>query len=238
MNDVMEKTLAGHYAPLPSSVSPEINSIVTALLSNDPENRPTSAVLLQKPICKLFTSGLLEIVQSQPSFDAELRKIVVEQVQQVKQSISMGPKLLRLTDTDGDVSTASVVSTLLEGAVPIDMSNGTILQGGIVKKQSSDGTWKRRYLCIRGELDKSNSSQLNRFDLVLAVSKESIAKQSIVTPFEELEDVFPVPSKYTGANVPYVFAVAFKTGKRLSFQARNDEEREVWMDKIQELLGI
>ena len=47
-----------------------------------------------------------------------------------------------------------------------------------------------------------------------------------------------MPSKYTGSNVSHVFAVAFRTGKRLSFLARDDEERDIWMEKIQDALGI
>ncbi|KAF8288165.1 putative serine/threonine protein kinase [Trypanosoma cruzi] len=75
-------------------------------------------------------------------------------------------------------------------------------------------------------------------DLVLAVSKETMRQQCITTPFSELEDVFPVASKYTGSNAQHVFAVAFKTGRRLLFQARGDPERDAWMQKIQQTLGI
>ncbi|RNE96509.1 serine/threonine protein kinase [Trypanosoma conorhini] len=118
------------------------------------------------------------------------------------------------------------------------------LYEGIVRKQSGDLAWKRRYLCIRGALEEGerlDAGRIPRFkslDLVLAVSKETMRQQCIATPFAELEDVFPVPSKYTGSNARHVFAVAFKTGKRLLFQARGDPERDEWMQKIQEALGI
>ena len=100
---------------------------------------------------------------------------------------------------------------------------------GIVKKQSGDGAWKPRYLCIRKQ---------PQLELILAITKASLTQQSIVTPFSDLEDVFPVPPKYTGTNAQNVFAVAFKTGKRLSFQAPNSDAMNVWMERIQSALGI
>lgn len=236
MNDVMEKALIGRFEPLPSNVSPEMAQIVTSLLSSDPEKRPSSANLLATPICKLFSSGLMEIVQTQPSFDGPLREVVSEQIQQTKASLHAAPRTLHVDDGQSEVSTQA--TAILEGGVPTNVEGTVLLFEGIVKKQSSDGAWKRRYLCIRATPDPTAATAYKSLDLVLAVSRDSVAQQSIVTPFDELEDVFPVPSKYTGSNVSHVFAVAFKTGKRLSFQARNDDERNAWMNKIQEVLGI
>ncbi|ORC93032.1 putative serine/threonine protein kinase, partial [Trypanosoma theileri] len=107
-----------------------------------------------------------------------------------------------------------------------------------------DLAWKRRYLCILGVLEdgeKLNGNKVPKFkslNLVLAVTKDTIKQQCIATPFAELEDVFPVPAKYTGSDVQHVFAVAFKTGKRLLFQVRGEPERDEWMEKIQQALGI
>lgn len=242
MNDVMAKTLAGEYEPLPNSISPEMAHIVNSLLQGSPERRPTSSELLNAPICKLFSSGLMEIVQTQPSFDGALRALVTDQIQSTKASLT-APKTqsTRMEDTTPDMQTMTSMLTALDGAVPVNVDASVMLHDGTVKKQSGDGAWKRRYLCIRAEPELGPDGtpiSFKRFDLVLAVSKDSVAQQSIVTAFEELEDAFPVPSKYTGSNVSHVFAVAFKTGKRLSFQARNDDERNLWMDKIQQVLGI
>jgi serine/threonine protein kinase len=241
MNDVMAKTLQGEYEPLPSSISPEMAHIVGSLLQGNPERRPNSSDLLNAPICKLFSSGLMEIVQTQPSFDGALRNLVTEQIQSTKASLNATKAYRPMEDTASDMATMTSVSAMLEGGQPLNVDASVVLHEGTVKKQSGDGAWKRRYLCIRAEPDAAGESPVaryRRFDLVLAVSKDSVAQQSIVTPFEELEDAFPVPSKYTGSNVSHVFAVAFKTGKRLSFQARNDDERNLWMDKIQQVLGI
>ncbi|CCW60021.1 unnamed protein product [Phytomonas sp. EM1] len=245
MNEVMQKTLAGQYEPLPSKVSPEMCEVVASLLNGDPMIRPSSSKLLDTPICKLFMSGLLEIVQSQPIFQGNLRETIAMQIQQTKQLLCRDRRMLNRKMEESSRSSVSIFTTILEGAQPLNPTiGGLIIFDGIVRKQSSDMVWKRRYLCIRAELhdgqtcvDNLNPS-FKSLSLILAVSKETMWQQCILTSFSELEDVFPVPNKYNSSNAPHVFAVAFKTGKRLSFQARSDEERDLWMSKIQDVLGI
>eukprot|EP00796_Vickermania_ingenoplastis_P005056 gene5056-3643_t len=228
-----------------SILNPEMADIVASLLCGDPQKRPSSSKLLNTSLCKLFMSGLLEIVQSQPAFQGELRETIARQIQETKQQLTQEKKMIqRQMEASAGCST-STSTTILEGAQPLSSSiGGLTLHEGIVQKQSSDMVWKRRYLCIRAELDDDQSPtnminpKFKSLDLVLAVSKETMEQQCIATHFSELEDVFPVPNKYTGSNASHVFAVAFKTGKRLSFQARNDNERDEWMEKIQEVLGI
>ena len=78
-----------------------------------------------------------------------------------------------------------------------------------------------------------------RYDLILAVTKEGASEQCIITNFDELEDVFPVPFKYAGPGLQNVFAIAFKSGvKRLTFQASTWEENCAWRTAIQQVLGI
>ncbi|EPY28144.1 protein kinase, partial [Strigomonas culicis] len=84
MNEVMQKTLAGRYDPLPSKISPEMKEMVSSLLAGDPRQRPSSSKLLNTAICKLFMSGLLEIVQSQPAFQGKLRTTITDQIQVTK----------------------------------------------------------------------------------------------------------------------------------------------------------
>lgn len=241
MKEVMQKTLSGRYDPLPSRVSPEMCEIVASLLNGDPHKRPSSSQLLNTALCKLFMSGLMEIVQSQAAFQGPLREAITQQIQRTKQSLTQER---RQVQRQMEASAGSSTSSVLEGAQPLTNSiGGVTLFEGMVQKQSSDMVWKKRYLCIRAELaDDHEPGALNpkfkTLDLVLAVSKETIEQQCIATPFSELEDAFPVPNKYTGSNAPHVFAVAFKTGKRLSFQAKSDQERDDWMAKIQEVLGI
>ncbi|CCW67005.1 unnamed protein product [Phytomonas sp. Hart1] len=190
-------------------------------------------------------SGLLEIVQSQPIFQGHLRDTISAQIQQTKQLLSRNRRTINRRMEESSRSSVSIFTTILEGAQPLNPSiGGLIIFDGIVRKQSSDMVWKRRYLCIRAELQdgQTSSNDINptfkSLSLILSVSKETMWQQCILTPFSELEDVFPVPNKYNSSNAPHVFAVAFKTGKRLSFQARNNEERDMWMSKIQDVLGI
>ncbi|RHW69382.1 hypothetical protein DPX39_100065100 [Trypanosoma brucei equiperdum] len=127
-----------------------------------------------------------------------------------------------------DESYSTAISTaVLEGATSCSGLGDVTLYEGIIKKQSSDMSWKRRYLCIRAELENGEDLSVGKLPkfkslhLVLAISKDTLQRQCIATPFTDLEDVFPVPSKYTGSNAPNVFAVAFKAGRRLLFQARS-----------------
>ncbi|ESS68047.1 serine/threonine protein kinase [Trypanosoma cruzi Dm28c] len=243
MQEVMQKALAGRYDPLPPTISPEMTEVVTSLLCGDPHARPSSSKLLNMPICKLFVSGLLEIVQTQPSFAGPLRDTISTHIQSVKQSLKE-ERRVTVRQMEESQSAAAASTTILEGATPMGSVGDLTLYEGIVKKQSGDLAWKRRYLCIRGALEEGERLDAGRMpkfkslDLVLAVSKETMRQQCITTPFSELEDVFPVASKYTGSNAQHVFAVAFKTGRRLLFQARGDPERDAWMQKIQQTLGI
>ncbi|ESL07542.1 serine/threonine protein kinase [Trypanosoma rangeli SC58] len=243
MQEVMQKALAGKYEPLPTTISPEMTEVVSMLLSGDPHVRPSTSKLLNMPICKLFVSGLLEIVQTQSSFAGPLRETISMNIHDVKRSLKE-EKRIAVRQMEESQSTAAASTTILEGATSMGSVGDLTLYEGIVRKQSGDVAWKRRYLCIRGALEEGerlDAGRVPRFkslDLVLAVSKETMRQQCIATPFADLEDVFPVPSKYTGSNARHVFAVAFKTGKRLLFQARGDPERDEWMQKIQEALGI
>ncbi|CAD2214253.1 protein kinase [Angomonas deanei] len=245
MNEVMQKTLAGRFEPLPSKISPEMKEIVSSLLSGDPTRRPSSSKLLNTAICKLFMSGLLEIVQSQQAFQGKLRSTITDQIQQTKAVLRSETHKVANPMEDSRTGAAASTTTILEGAQPLSSNiGGLTVYEGIVKKQSSGMVWKRRYLCIRAELADGQTATDNpnpkfkSLDLVLAVSKDTMEQQCIATPFYELEDVFPVPPRYTGSNASHVFAVAFKTGKRLLFQARGDAECSEWMEKIQEVLGI
>nr|CCC93734.1 putative protein kinase [Trypanosoma congolense IL3000] len=243
MRDVMHKTLSGQYDPLPPETSAEMVELVSLLLSSDPKARPCSGKLLDMPICKLFMSGLLEIVQTQPAFQGTLREVIPGDIRNIKEMLK-AEKKLAVKQMDESYSTA-VSTVVLEGATPCAGLGDVTLYEGIIKKQSSDMAWKRRYLCIRGELEDGEviavGGKLPKFKslhLVLAITKDTLQRQCIATPFDDLEDVFPVPSKYTGSNAPNVFAVAFKAGRRLLFQARGPAERDAWMQKIQEVLGI
>nr|CCC51537.1 putative protein kinase [Trypanosoma vivax Y486] len=242
MQDVMNRTLSGRYEPLPPETSPEMADIVSLLLSSDPKARPSSGKLLEMPICKLFLSGLLEIVQTQASFEGSLRERIPADIQNVKQMLKAEKRSV-VRQMEASYSTA-VSTTILEGATPCKGLGDITLYEGVVKKQSSDVTWKRRYLCIRASLEDGEEltgSRLPKFkslNLVLAISKDTVLQQCIAMPFSDLEDVFPVPSKYTGSSAPNVFAVVFKAGRRLLFQARGAAERDGWMQKIQEALGI
>ncbi|CAD2214252.1 protein kinase [Angomonas deanei] len=244
MNEVMQKCLTGRYEPLPAGISPEMCDLVDSLLSGDPTRRPSSSKVLNSSICRLFMSGLLEIVQTQPSFEGGLRQVVTNQIQDTKHMLSQEHRA-QAKQMEASASATAASITFLEEASPLSTNiGGLTIHEGTVRKQSSEMTWKRRYLCIRAELADGETLENNTIpkfrslDLVLAVTKDTMQQQCITTPFAELEDVFPVPSKYTGSNSPHVFAVAFKTGKRLSFQARSDAERDSWMEKIQYVLGI
>ncbi|KAG5465451.1 hypothetical protein CUR178_00154 [Leishmania enriettii] len=244
MHEVMHKTLAGRFDPLPSNISPEMRDIVTALLSGDPSRRPSSSRLLNMPICKLFLSGLLEIVQTQPAFQGGLRDLISSQIQETKRLLVTEKRHIQRMMEESSGSSVAASTTILEGATPLTTTlGGLTIHEGTVKKQSSDMVWKKRYLCIRAELADGQTvldmnPKFKTLDMVLAISKETMEQQCISTPFTELEDAFPVPAKYTGCNASFVFAVAFKTGKRLSFQTKSEMERDLWMEKIQDVLGI
>ncbi|EAN78010.1 protein kinase, putative [Trypanosoma brucei brucei TREU927] len=242
MRDVMNRTLSGQYDPLPPETSPEMAEIVSLLLSSDPKQRPCSGKLLDMPICKLFMSGLLEIVQTQPGFEGPLRDVIPSDIRNIKQLLRAEKRSI-VNQMDESYS-AAISTAVLEGATSCSGLGDVTLYEGIIKKQSSDMSWKRRYLCIRAELENGEDLSVGKLPkfkslhLVLAISKDTLQRQCIATPFTDLEDVFPVPSKYTGSNAPNVFAVVFVGGSRLLFQARGTPERDAWMQKIQEVLGI
>ncbi|KAH9582290.1 Protein kinase domain [Trypanosoma melophagium] len=247
MQEVMQKTLTGKYEPLPSSISPEMSEIVALLLSGDPRARPSSSKLLNMPICKLYLSVVIEIVGEHESLTSEEKGIVVGHIKATKRELRCLRKAKNKSMDDSEAVTASATSvfssTLLEGSSGIKGVGDFTVYEGIVKRQSGDLTWKKRYMCIRAELDTTASTEtkkkrFTKFHLVQGRTKGSVDQQCIATPFAELEDVFPVPSKYTGSGAQHVFAVAFKTGKRLLFDARDHAERDEWMEKMQEALGI
>ncbi|CCW67004.1 unnamed protein product [Phytomonas sp. Hart1] len=187
-------------------------------------------------------SGLLEIVQSQPIFQGHLRDTISAQIQQTKLSLKPERRHIRsLMDKSSSVATTH--SVVLEGGQQVSNVGEVTVFEGFIKKQSQCVNWKRRYLCIRAELyhsedGDSNTPKLRNATLFLTISKETLAQQCIPTPFSDIEDAFPVPLKYTGTNTPHVFAVACTTGKRMLFQAKSDEERDIWMANIQDMLGI
>ena len=216
MLDVMDKTLAGTYDPLPEGTSPEMRLIVTSLLHSDPDQRISSFDLLEMPICKLFVSGLTEVVQTQNTLTTDEKAGLAAQIAVVRARSIPTPQ--SADNPSADVSTTKAPTVC-----------DAVLFEGLIKKQSGDGVWKTRYLCIRSQ---------PQLELILSITKSSMEQQAIVMPFADLEDVFHMPPKYTGANALNVFAVAFKTGTRQSFQAPCVDTMNLWMKEIQKALGI
>ncbi|KEG06751.1 putative serine/threonine protein kinase, partial [Trypanosoma grayi] len=217
MQGVMQKTLSGKYEPLPSSISPEMSEVVSSLLSSDPRARPSSSKLLNAPICKLYLSVVIEIVRDLDSLTDEQRELVTVHIKATKQELQSMRKSRYMQMEDSQAAPAAVSTTVFEGSAPSRCIGDISLYEGIVYKQSGDMAWKRRYMCIRGEVDSNSAPdaktrQFTKLDLVQSRTKETMEQQCIATPFSELEDVFPVPSKYTGSDAQHVFAVAFKTG--------------------------
>jgi serine/threonine protein kinase len=240
IEEVMHKTLAGRFDPLPDSVSKDMQTIVSALLQSEPRKRPSSKTLLNTPTCKLYISVVQEIVQSGEAggFSPDQEAIIARQLKQTKEELQVDRHRPQLSAEE-----------VLRSAVKVSLSDvpgrvGFILYGGKLSKQSSDLTWKRRYVCIYGEVDKDRSltgdfaSCGASLELVQAVSRDTLEQQCISTPFAELEDVFPVISKYTGSDAAHAFAVAFKNGRRILFDAKDDNDRDEWMRAIQNFLGI
>ncbi|CAG9583673.1 putative serine/threonine protein kinase [Leishmania major strain Friedlin] len=240
IEEVMHKTLAGLYDPLPDSISKEMQTIVSALLQSEPKKRPSSKTLLNTPTCKLYISVVREIVQSGETggFSAEQETTIARQLKQTKEELQVDRRRPPLSMED-----------VLRTTVKVSLSDspdriGFILYGGKVMKQSSDLSWKRRYVCIYGEVEKGCTltddvaSCLVSLELVQAVSRDTLEQQCISTPFSDLEDVFPVISKYTGSDAAHAFAVAFKNGRRILFDADDDNDRDGWMRSIQSFLGI
>ncbi|KAG5490023.1 hypothetical protein JKF63_00142 [Porcisia hertigi] len=240
IEEVMRKTLAGRFDPLPDSISPDMQSIVAALLQSEPKKRPSSKTLLNTPTCKLYMSVVQEIVQSGEvgGFTPEQQGKVTRQLKQTKEELQADRRRTPLSMED-----------VIQRTVEVSLNEspdrtGFILYGGRMKKQSRDFSWKRRYVCIYGEVEKGCkltgdvASCLVSLELVQAVSRDTLEQECISTPFSELEDVFPVISKYTSSDAAHAFAVAFKSGRRILFDADDDEDRDGWMRTIQKFLGI
>ncbi|GET93219.1 protein kinase, putative [Leishmania tarentolae] len=240
MHEVMHKTLAGRFDPLPDSISKEMQTMVSALLQSEPKKRPSSKTLLNTPTCKLYISVVREIVQSGQTggFTAEQETTITRQLKQTKDELQIDRRRPPLSMEEALRTTAKVLLSDSPDRI------GFILYGGKVMKQSSNLSWKRRYVCIYGEVKKGCpltgdvASSLVSLELVQAVSRDTLEQQCISTPFSELEDVFPVISKYTGSDAAHAFAVAFKNGRRILFNADSVADREGWMQSIQNFLGI
>ena len=234
MNAVRQQAIHGEYDPLPEEVSYEMAGIVRSFLDVDPIRRPSSGELLVHPIFKLFTAAFIEIVQ--PSSLTQGHTSPFEDAFRTKIEADVGAvrhSLVREARSQSQISTTfgNTCSTVqLDTSDCTGQVGSTVVFEGTVRRQSGDGSWKSRYLCIRR--DQGNA------DLVVGIKKETLAQQSLVSPFKDLEDAFPLPSKYTGGNVPNAFSVAFITGKRLTFQATDAVQRDLWLSKIQETLGI
>nr|CAJ2481669.1 unnamed protein product [Leishmania braziliensis] len=240
IEEIMHKTLAGRFDPLPDSISPEMQTIVATLLQSEPKRRPSSKTLLNTPTCKLYISVVREIVQGGElgGFSAEQEMTVTRQLMQTKEELQVDRRRQPMSMED-----------VLLTTVKVSLSDspdrtGFILHGGTVMKQSSDLSWKRRYVCIYGEVEKGRTltgdvaSCLVTLELVQALSRDTLEQQCISTPFSDLEDVFQVISKYTGSDAAHAFAVAFKNGRRILFDAEDDKDRDEWMRAIQSFLGI
>ncbi|KAG5463979.1 hypothetical protein LSCM1_00155 [Leishmania martiniquensis] len=240
IEEVMHKTLAGRYDPLPDTISSEMQAIVTALLQREPKKRPSSKTLLNTPTCKLYISVVQEIVQSGEAggFSVEEETTITRQLKQTKEELQVDRRRTLLSMED--VMRTTVKVSLSDSPDCI----GFILYGGRLMKQSSDLSWKRRYVCIYGEVEKGRTlkgdvaSCLVSLELVQAVSQDTLEQQCLSTPFADLEDVFPVIGKYTGTDAAHAFAVVFKNGRRILFDAEDSRSRDDWMHAIQSFLGV
>ncbi|EPY29660.1 protein kinase [Strigomonas culicis] len=234
VEEVMRNTVAGKYEPLPRSVSEDMQSLVAALLNSEPKKRPSSKKLLNTPICKLYLSVVQEIVQNGTEADFSKDQIVAitNQLRGTKEELQKERR--RSVLPIEDVMKAAPTLRLPDSSAP-----GYLLYSGMLKKQGSDLEWKQRFVCIYGEVVAPNGvNEFGTLDLLQAVSRESLDQQCVAVPFADLEDVFPVISKYTGSNAAFAFVVAFKSGKRILFDTDTEASRDEWMHVIQVYLGI
>ena len=249
ITDVMEQTLKAQYEPLPDSISGEMRDLTYRLLQQDPKLRPSSRQALRLPICKLLLSGLSEVIASHPGMDAATRQLAQQEIVDVKASMSsrrdpaspgqsLGAALsMGSTDISGAISMDETADFSGGDVGIIDITNPqNVICEGYVKKLSSseNSVWKKRYLCIMS----NTGHAVPKYALVLAVSKDAVREQHAITPFEELEDAFHVPPKYTPGMSEHVFAVATRVGNRLMFEARSEADRDRWIEHIQRSLFI
>jgi serine/threonine protein kinase len=248
MNEVMQKTLSGEYEPLPECIGNETRALVGSLLSLDPEKRPTADEVMCLPIVKFMLSGLIEIIKTDRRLDTDFTERALANLLESKQksllrmpSFGRADKSSSFVDAfgesettrpaanDADVNACYVTSTCEQ--IKFDVATCTCIFEDQVKRQSTNGDVKVRYLGIYRTPCGANL-------LITAIRKNVIMEQFVVNNFDEIEDVIPTPSKFAPQRSETAFSIIMKNGKRLTFIARNNEQRDLWIESIQRAIGM
>ncbi|EKF32469.1 serine/threonine protein kinase, putative [Trypanosoma cruzi marinkellei] len=243
---------------IPSHVSPEVASIMLALLQKEPDLRPSAMDVLLLPLMRNTLASFLKSVIMDGMND-NLRRgrelgnsSMCDNLEGSRQPSEKADVYCRLLSREREKilldltwvyrrilykavtlsSRASQINLQLSKLHALRRTTSQVLIEGEILKENS-GCWKLRYLCLHwatASMDMSpqkESAHSEVIELILSLKKDSA--ESTRTFVSSFIDCFEVPERYARDGAKCVFALLSRSGKKISFQASSEEERQRWI---------
>jgi serine/threonine protein kinase len=227
LSGLMERITAGIYAPIHESYSQQMRHFVATLLDPDVVARPSSLELFQIPYVREHLEMLRALVRDNDHIEEDLRSQWRDETDVLLTKISGFPAFpLRTVDPSRAAAPEVGPAPLTVGAEQhkaptIDCS---VEHAGPVRKLSAipNVRWIPKHLILSNGkllLSEPNKPQSNR-----AIAMEQLKSAAAIT--------------LQAAQVPFVFAVHTKDAKCTWLQADSEAERQMWLQRIQQAMGV
>ncbi|EAN89870.1 putative serine/threonine protein kinase [Trypanosoma cruzi] len=244
---------------IPSHVSPEIASIVLAMLQKEPDLRPSAMDVLLLPLMRNTLASFLKSVIMDGMNDTLRRgreigngSVSDNFADSTRQSGEKATVYCRLLSCEREkvlLDLSWVYRRILYKAVTLSSrasqirlqlsklnaltrkTSQVLIEGEILKENS--GCWKLRHLCLRWATDSTDMSPQQESAhsgvIELILSLKKDSAESTRTCVSSFIDCFEVLERYAMDGAKYVFALLSRTGKTIFFQASSEEERQRWI---------
>lgn len=223
LKGLFDVVVAGKYAPLPSQFSKQAKQLVATLLDLDAARRPTSLEIFQIPYVQEQLEILRRLVQDNSQIPPETKAQWEREASEVLAKARANPIFEMRSDADdGAAEESALASSSRPEPGHVNLS---IAHAGPVRKLAAMPRlkWSDRYLILeRGMLHLCDSAEHTENRRTLAL--------------DDLQSACAISEQ--SAKRRFVFAVHTRDSKCTWLQAPSEEERDMWIAKLQQAMGV
>lgn len=230
LKGLFDVVVGGKYPPLPSQFSANARNLVATLLDADAARRPTSLEIFQIPFVQEQLDVLRRLVQENPQippdmknqWEAEAADILARA--RVHPSFPMRDESVNVASS-GDASGGGGAGGGLGQRLEPGRVNAGVNHNGPVRKLAAMPKlkWSERFLILEnGSLHLCDSAQTPDSRRTLNV--------------DDLQSVCAISEQ--SAKRRHVFAVHTKDSKCTWLQAPTEQDRALWIQRLQQAMGV
>ena len=247
LSGLMEMITSGTYRPIPPQYSTRLRHFVATLLDTDVTQRPTSLEIFQIPYVREHLDLLRRLVKENEHIPHEQRiQWLAETDVLITKCAGFPPFPLRAEDpaTDEPLAPTSPPDAPTtppaaggSSAAPATSEKRPSRAGGSLVEVKRDVTFAGPVLKLSAvPRVKWAPKYLQLVDGQLHLSEPNDFSNRRTIAIDHLKSVAPIALQ--AAQLPFVFAIHTKDAKCTWMQATSEEDRQIWLQKIQQAMGV